>query len=64
MNYSILYNLQAGDSIIGPLFETGLSKHYAIYPGVDFYGKELIAENHKFKGVQIITAGEYFSGVK
>lgn len=64
MNYSKIYNLKTGDKIVEPLFETGLSKHYAIYLGIDANGIEWITENHKFNNVQIITAHQYFSTVK
>jgi len=64
MVYSKQFNLQPGDCIIEPLFQTGLSKHHAIYLGWDDNGIEWIAENHKFKNVQVIPADEYFATVK
>lgn len=64
MNYGRIYSLKPGDSIIEPLFRTGLSKHYAIYLGKDSNGNEVVAENHWIKGVNIISARDYFSSVK
>lgn len=64
MIYSKKYNLQPGDGIVEPLFQTGLTKHHALYLGWDNNGVEWIAENHKFKNVQIIRASQYFAAVK
>lgn len=64
MNYVKHFGLAPADRIIEPLFQTGFSKHHAIYLGINSLGIELVAENHKVKGVQIITASEYFSSVK
>lgn len=64
MKYAKYYGLQVADRIVEPLFQTGLTKHHAIYLGGDSTGNELIAENHKVKGVQIITASQYFSSLK
>jgi len=64
MYYSKIHNLETGDKIVEPLFSTGLTKHYAIYLGIDRNGIEWIAENHKFKNVQIIRADQYFSSAK
>lgn len=61
--YSKIYNLKPGDHIVEPLFQTGLTKHHAIYLGIDNSGVEWIAENHKFKNAQIIPAVEYFASV-
>jgi uncharacterized protein YycO len=61
MNYSIRYRLQPADRIIEPIFQTGVSKHHAIYLGRDYNGVEWIAENDKFKGVRRVKANEYFS---
>ena len=64
MKYANLYKLEPADRIVEPLFQTGLSTHHAIYLGIDRYGQELIAENHKQKGVQIIPARDYFSSAR
>lgn len=60
MNYALKYGLQPADRIIEPIFSTGLSKHHAIYLGVDNLGTEWIAENYKFKGVRLVKATMYF----
>ena len=64
MKYSQRYGLQPADRIVEPLFQTGVTKHHSIYLGEDFSGQEWIAENHKIKGVQIITAKGFFSPTK
>lgn len=63
MLYANKYGLQTGDQIVEPLTGLGFSKHFAVYLGWDYHGEEWIAENHKTKGVQIITAAEYFRNV-
>ena len=63
MNYKGQFDLYSGDRIVEPLLQTGLAKHHAIYLGVDSFGNELIAENHKQKGVQLVNARDYFSNV-
>lgn len=62
--YCYRYSLGVGDRIVEPLFQTGFTKHHAIYLGTDSNGIEWIAENHKFKNVQIITAEQFFATVK
>lgn len=62
--YSIKYNLEPGDHIIEPIFDTGHSKHHAIFLGRDINGVEWIAENHKFNNVQVIPAAEHFATAK
>jgi len=64
MTFAQKYNLQQADIIIEPLFQTGITKHYAVYLGMDANGIEWIAENHKFSNVHIITATEYFQKAK
>ena len=60
MKYSIYYGLKSGDRIVESLFQTGITKHHAIYLGSDAKGQEWIAENKKFEGVRIVPAKEYF----
>jgi hypothetical protein len=64
MYYSRRYGLQPADRIIEPIFETGLSKHHAIYLGMDRFGVEWVSENFKFYGVRQIKASEFFSDGK
>ena len=52
-------NLQPADRIVAPLFKTGLTKHHAIYLGVNDYGQKLIAENDFTEGVRIVTAEQF-----
>lgn len=61
MNYAIKYGLRPADRIIEPIFATGLSKHHAIYLGMDQQGIEWIAENYKLKGVRLLKASDYFT---
>lgn len=63
MFYATKYNLKAGDRIIAPLTELGITKHHAIYLGWDENGVEWIIENTKFVGVRLIEANEYFKDV-
>jgi len=58
--YASKYGLQPGDRIVEPIFQTGFSKHHAIYLGIDAHGTEWISENQKFAGVRLIKASEYF----
>ncbi|HEX7846696.1 MAG TPA: YiiX/YebB-like N1pC/P60 family cysteine hydrolase [Chitinophagaceae bacterium] len=60
MKYSLLYNLNPADRIVGPLFQTGLTKHHAIFLGEDDLGQEWIAENHYIEGVRVIPASMFF----
>jgi hypothetical protein len=55
------YGLQPADRLIEPIFQTGLTKHHSIYLGMDVDEIEWIAENHKFVGVRLIRANDYFS---
>ena len=61
MNYAQKYNLSPADRIIAPLFQTGITKHHAIYLGLRLLGVEWVAENHVDQGVRIITASRYFA---
>ncbi len=60
MNYASKLNLSPADRIVTSLFQTGLTKHHAIYLGADVYGIEWMAENDFTAGVQIVTAGDFF----
>lgn len=59
-----MYGLQPADRIIEPIFETGLSKHHAIYLGMDRFGVEWVSENFKFYGVRQVKASKFFSAGK
>lgn len=58
------YGLLPADRIVAPIFATGLTKHHAIYLGMDHHGTEWVAENHKFDGVRLVKAADYFSREK
>src|SRR5690606_17921663 len=58
--YASKYGLQPADRIKEPIFQTGLSKHHAIYLGMDQYGQEWISENHWQHGVRLVKADAYF----
>jgi hypothetical protein len=60
MNYAIMYGLRPADRIINPIFATGLSKHHAIYLGMDYHGVEWISENYQGKGVRMVRADNFF----
>lgn len=64
MYYTTKYNLRPGDVVKEAIFLTGLSKHYAIYLGIDNKGNEWVAENHKFDGVRLVPAANFFSSSK
>jgi hypothetical protein len=64
MTYAQKYGLRPADRIVEPIFTTGISKHHAIYLGIDYQGNEWMAENHKFKGVQLVPASQYFQKTK
>jgi hypothetical protein len=55
------YGLEIGDCILLPLFETGLTKHFAIYLGRDEYGREIIIQNLAGVGVHLLNARDFFS---
>lgn len=61
MNYSSIYSLRPADRLIESVFQTGISKHHAIYLGRDPQGIEWISENDKFRGVRLIRASEFFN---
>ncbi len=64
MYYATKYKLLPGDRVTEAIFLTGLSKHHAIYLGMDLSGTEWIAENHHIDGVRLATAGNYFHPAK
>lgn len=55
------YGLEIGDCILLPLFETGLTKHFAIYLGRDEYGREIIVQNLAGVGVHLADAADFFA---
>jgi hypothetical protein len=57
------YGLEIGDCILLPLFETGLTKHFAIYLGRDGHGQEIIIQNLAGVGVHLLEASEFFAKV-
>lgn len=60
MRYARKYGLQPGDAIVEPIFQTGITKHFSLYLGVDAAGTEWIAENYKWEAVRIVPAEQYF----
>lgn len=58
--YARYYSLQPADRLIEPIFQTGISKHHSIYLGVNAQGTEWVAENHKFDGVRLVRAEDFF----
>lgn len=58
------HSLLPGDRLIESIFQTGFSKHHSIYLGVDQYGIEWISENHKFDGVRLVQANDFFQDNK
>lgn len=56
--------LKTGDRIVEPIFQTGLSKHHAIYIGQDELGQGWIVENHKVHGVHLMPARDFFTATK
>lgn len=60
MMYAKKYSLLPGDDIKEDIFQTGLTKHHGVYLGVDNAGTEWVAENHKFVGVRLVRAQDYF----
>jgi hypothetical protein len=61
MDFVQQLNLRPADRIVAPLFRTGLTKHHAIFLGVNDYGQRLIAENDATDGVRIVTVEQFFS---
>lgn len=60
MCYSQKYNLSPADRIVTPLFQTGVTKHHAIYLGFGNDGNEWIAENDFQAGVRLLHAQIFF----
>lgn len=58
------YDLQPADRVVEPIFQTGITRHHAIYLGVDANGTEWIAENQRFHGVTLVSADAYFQKEK
>lgn len=63
MTLAELNGLKPGDSIRVPFFPTELTKHHAVFL-IDDDGQELFAENVWLKGVQLITAADFFAGFR
>ena len=61
--YLSYLNLQPGDRIAIPKSNLRLVQHHAICIGADEYGDEWIAENKVGRGVQIVSADEFFSDI-
>ncbi|HQK98762.1 MAG TPA: hypothetical protein PLH61_12140 [Bacteroidia bacterium] len=57
------WNLQPADRIVVPKSNLKMVQHHAIYLGRDRFGTEWIAENKIGRGVQIVTAADFFSDV-
>lgn len=55
--------LKPADRIVVPKSEFRLVEHHAIYLGKNHQGQELIIENKIGKGVQIVSAEEFFKDV-
>lgn len=53
-------NLQPADRIVVPKSDLRWVQHHAIYLGRDENGTDWIAENKIGKGVQIVTAVDFF----
>jgi len=60
MYYANLYNLKPGDRIVCQHSTIQFIKHHLIYLGPDYFGNELIIENHKGTNVQLIYAKAFF----
>lgn len=64
MNNNILkWNLQPADRIVVPKSDLRFVQHHAIYLGKDANGTDWIAENKIGKGVQKVTATDFFNYV-
>jgi len=55
------FEISAGDRLIHPIANVPGAKHHGIFLGEDRFGNELISENHKQRGVQVVTAESYLS---
>jgi hypothetical protein len=55
--------LQPADRIVVPKSGLGIVQHHVIYLGQNNQGVDLIAENKIGKGVQIVTANDFFCDV-
>ena len=58
--YAQQHGLLPADRIKEPIFQTGITKHHSIYLGMDESGNEWISENHKFHGVRLVKASDFF----
>jgi len=64
MNKNLLqWNLQPADRIVVPKSDLRFVQHHAIYLGKDANGTDWIAENKIGKGVQKVTAVDFFNNV-
>ena len=57
------WNLQPADRIVVPKSDLRFVQHHAIYLGKDSNGTDWIAENKVGKGVQRVTAIDFFNDV-
>ena len=55
------FNLKSGDRLVHPIAGYPGAKHHGIFLGEDQFGNELISENHKQRGVQVVTVESYLS---
>ncbi|MBS1520690.1 MAG: hypothetical protein JST50_06830 [Bacteroidetes bacterium] len=55
------FNLTPGDRLIHPIAGYFGAKHHGIFLSEDRFGNELVSENHKQKGVQVVTADSYIA---
>jgi hypothetical protein len=64
MNKNLLkWNLLPADRIVVPKSDLRFVQHHAIYLGKDASGTDWIAENKVGRGVQIVTATDFFNDV-
>ena len=62
--YAQQHGLLPADRIKEPIFQTGITKHHSIYLGMDESGNEWISENHKFHGVRLVKASDFFKSAR
>jgi len=63
MTFAEKYNLRSADAILVPLFRTQILKHYAVF-FIAPDGSEWVVENVWLKGVQLISASDFFGAIR
>ena len=60
MDLAQYYGIQLGDKVSRLKRGVPFVRHYAVYLGMDAYGRHIFAENNAQNGVQYVSADDFF----